>query len=132
MTVTFHVLGLPQAKGSARAFTPKGWNRPVITSTCKGLKGWEQNIRSEAQRLGRFFPDGPLTLRVRFDLPRPKSLPKKVTSHTKRPDLDKLTRAVGDALTGVLWRDDSQVVSIEASKWYAEGPSGALITVEGA
>jgi hypothetical protein len=35
--VSFRVLGLPQAKGSTKAFMPKGWTRPILTSTCKGL-----------------------------------------------------------------------------------------------
>ena len=129
--VSFRVLGLPQAKGSTKAFTPKGWTRPIITSTCKGLKAWEQAVRYEAQHAaeGAFFV-GPVELSVGFHLPRPVSLPKRVTAHTKRPDLDKLTRAVGDALTGVLWKDDSQVTYISARKSYAlDQPGGATITV---
>jgi Holliday junction resolvase RusA-like endonuclease len=38
------------------------------------------------------------------------------------PDLDKLIRAILDALTGVVWRDDGQVVDIVASKVYADTP----------
>jgi Holliday junction resolvase RusA-like endonuclease len=36
--------------------------------------------------------------------------------YPKRPDLDKLVRAVLDALTGVCYLDDSQVTRIEAEK----------------
>jgi Holliday junction resolvase RusA-like endonuclease len=120
-SLSFSVTGLPQPKGSAKAFLPKGWTRPVITSDNKGLKAWEQAVRYEAQRAanGLFFQDEPVGLAVYFHLPRPKSLPKKVHAHTKRPDLDKLTRAVGDALTGVVWHDDSQLVQIEAMKGYS-------------
>lgn len=42
-----------------------------------------------------------------------------------RPDLDKLARAVGDALTGVCYRDDAQVVNLCAAKYYVM-PSGRL------
>ena len=59
-------------------------------------------------------------VRVVFALPRPKSLAKKVSAHIKRPDIDKLARAALDALSGVIWRDDSQVVELVASKSYAE------------
>jgi Holliday junction resolvase RusA-like endonuclease len=38
------------------------------------------------------------------------------------PDLDKLVRAILDSLTGVVWRDDAQVVDIVARKVYAETP----------
>lgn len=37
---------------------------------------------------------------------------------TGRPDLSNLVKLVEDALTGVVWDDDDQVVSIEASKSY--------------
>jgi crossover junction endodeoxyribonuclease RusA len=53
-------------------------------------------------------------------MPRPKSLPKRVTHMTKKPDIDKLIRAVLDALKGVAWCDDSQVVSVYASKRYGQ------------
>jgi len=36
-----------------------------------------------------------------------------------RPDLTKLIRSVEDALTGILWRDDAQVISQVALKRYA-------------
>jgi len=48
----------------------------------------------------------------------------------KRPDLDKLVRAVFDALTNVVFKDDSQVVSVFASKRLA-GPGDTVgVTVE--
>jgi len=46
-----------------------------------------------------------------------------------RPDLDKLERAIGDALTDAgVWVDDGQVVNSHTQKWYAETP-GVHITV---
>jgi Holliday junction resolvase RusA-like endonuclease len=117
--ITFTVYGTAQPKGSARAFIPKGWTRPVITSATKGLKGWEQTIRGVAQfkSNGEMFL-GPMTLHITFCLPRPKSL-KKSVPHIKRPDLDKLIRGATDALTGIIWKDDAQLVSIIAEKLYA-------------
>ncbi len=46
----------------------------------------------------------------------------------RRPDLDKLCRACLDSLTGIVWRDDAQVVRLEASKDY--GAPGVMIWVE--
>jgi Holliday junction resolvase RusA-like endonuclease len=57
-----------------------------------------------------------------FRLPKPKSLPKGQVFMTKRPGLDKLVRSVKDALRGVLYRDDAQVVRLTASKTYHEQP----------
>lgn len=54
---------------------------------------------------------------LKFVMPRPASAPKtKKALASKRPDLDKLTRAVLDALTDVVFEDDSQVTSIGAVK----------------
>ena len=39
--------------------------------------------------------------------------------HTVKPDLDKLVRAVKDALKHVLWKDDAQVIELVARKGYA-------------
>jgi Holliday junction resolvase RusA-like endonuclease len=56
-----------------------------------------------------------------FVFQRPKSLPKKVWLNTKRPDLDKLIRAVLDGLANVIIPDDAQVISIGSKKRYANG-----------
>jgi len=118
--IVFTVYGQTLPKGSARAFIPKGWTRPVITSNTKGLKQWERTIAAAAQGVasGRLIA-GPIRLQVAFYLDRPKSLPKRVVHHAKRPDLDKLIRSATDALTGVVWKDDAQVVRIIATKAYA-------------
>ena len=39
---------------------------------------------------------------------------------TSKPDATKILRAVEDALTGVLWRDDSQIVRHQISKDYGD------------
>ena len=49
---------------------------------------------------------------------------------TKSPDLDKLERAVLDALTAVVWVDDSQVAEVDKRKVYADDmPPGVNVTV---
>jgi Holliday junction resolvase RusA-like endonuclease len=58
----------------------------------------------------------PLILDVTFFFARPQRLKKSTTEKTTRPDLDKLVRAVGDAITGIIAEDDSQIVQISASK----------------
>ena len=117
--IRFTVYGDPLPKGSTRAFVPKGWTRPIITSATKGLKGWEQKIAAAAQlKADGTLLTGPVRLALSFYLVRPKSLPKRAVLHTKRPDLDKLVRGAADALIGVLLKDDAQAISIHASKHY--------------
>jgi len=119
-TVTFTVYGRPLPKGSAKAFVIKGTNRAVVTSNTKGLKGWEESIRAEAQQHATELMLGSIGLDLVFSLPRPKSLKVgKPARHTKRPDLDKLIRGACDALNGIIWKDDAQITAILARKVYA-------------
>jgi Holliday junction resolvase RusA-like endonuclease len=118
--VSFRVVGVAQPKGSTRAFVPKGWTRPIITTANPKSKGWQQLVAEQAQTVaqdGLFV--GPVLLSAVFCLPRPQSLPKRVLHHTKKPDLDKLVRSTKDALKGVLYHDDAQVVKLHAEKRYA-------------
>ena len=48
---------------------------------------------------------------------------------TTRPDVLKLARAIEDSLTGVLWHDDSQIVSEHLRKHYGE-PARVVVTVQ--
>lgn len=133
--VSFTVYGIVQPKGSARAFLPKGWTRPIITSDNPRLKDWESNVRAAAQLYAETnFFDGPVSLELAFYLPKPKSAPKSRTHCTTRPDLSKCIRSTEDALIGVLFRDDASVVDVKASKHYApEGSAAcAVITVRAA
>lgn len=131
--IVFTVFGVAQPKGSTRAFVPKGWTRPIVTSDNPKNKGWQQLVAESASRElsgeGGLI-EGPVELRVAFFLPRPKSLSKSVTAHLKKPDLDKLVRAVKDALTKVVWQDDAQVVLISARKEYAAPSDSPRAVIE--
>lgn len=130
--IVFFVAGHPQTKGSAKAFMPKGARFPVVTHDNPKTKDWQVQIAAVA---GEKF-SAPFATAVRvtalFQLRRPKSLPKKVLHHTKKPDLDKLFRAVKDGLKGIAYLDDSQVSALSGQKVYAfEGMAvGVLVTVE--
>lgn len=129
-TLELVVYGVAQAKGSIRAFMPKGFNRPVLTSTNRNLAQWEALVRQEAQKHApQTFFDGPVRVVLNFYLPRPQSLPRKVTHHMKKPDLDKLTRGILDALTPVVWRDDAQVVDVRATKHYQDDRLAPCVSI---
>lgn len=140
--VTFRVNGIPQPKGSARAFVPKSWAekavaagtapRAVNTSDNPKAKGWEQLIREQAQTIaeGTLF-EGPIAVAIVFALQRPKSLPRRVLHHLTKPDVDKLARVVLDGLTGVAYADDRAVIELRVRKRYTVHgtPPGAEITI---
>lgn len=126
MSIRFFVHGKPETQGSTRAFIVGG--RPVITSANKNLRDWRTIVQLAAMEHAHMI-DGPVEIVLHFYLPKPTSLPKRVTHHTKRPDADKLARAILDGLTGVFFKDDSQVVALEVYKHYADPFVGVDIAV---
>ncbi|MDF1546114.1 MAG: RusA family crossover junction endodeoxyribonuclease [bacterium] len=77
-----------------------------------------------------FFPDSPVCLNLRAYFPIPKSWSKKKQERarsgeirpTTKPDIDNITKIVCDALNGVAFEDDSQVVTGTRDKWYSDDP----------
>lgn len=132
----FIVFGEPQQKGSMRAFMPKGWTRPVLTSTNRNLKAWEELVRARANeaRGDREPMAGPVALSIDFYFQRPKRLLTKSTAgvwqpHISAPDLSKLVRGLEDALSGILFLDDRQVAKLDATKAYAAPGAGSSCRV---
>src|SRR3972149_4411656 len=100
MTVTFTVFGTPASQGSTRAFIPKGWKRPIVTSTNKKLKPWRQEVAAMGQaamrdaRLEVITRPHAVQLNAKFFFSKPKSAKKHSSDHkTTAPDLDKLARS---------------------------------------
>ena len=128
-----NVIGLPGAQGSKRHV---GGGRMVEMS--KTLPAWRDSVTWTAAGEWHGAPpmDGPLALFVEFRFPMPASRSKTVrlrgmARKVTAPDLDKLVRAVGDALTaaGVI-RDDARIAHIVATKVEVVGWTGASIRVE--
>lgn len=112
--LTFTVPGVAVPKGSRSMFR----GRSVESS--KRWPAWKlavghYAIQARSDRKLKRFEDG-VTLTVTFMFARPKR--NKHPKHISRPDLDKLVRGVCDALTGVVWIDDSQVDVVMAVKRY--------------
>jgi len=126
--IAFEVRGVPAPQGSARGFVADG--KVHITSANRGLAVWRRLVSDVAQQYApTSLWEDPLAVTLTFRVPKPKSAPKKVRMWpARRPDLDKLCRACLDGLTGIVWRDDSQVVRLEAEKDY--GAPGVIVWVE--
>jgi Holliday junction resolvase RusA-like endonuclease len=80
----------------------------------------------------------PLSLTLRFDFPLPQKVMKAERArrlmrgwHVLRPDLDNLSKAVMDALTGIWWERDEQIAELVVSKMWTseEGRVKALVSV---
>jgi Holliday junction resolvase RusA-like endonuclease len=120
------VTGVPVPQGSLKHI---GRGR-LIPSNEKKLKVWREAI---AEVANEFTTDSgfdlPAIVTVVFTLPRPKTV--KRLSVTVPPDLDKLQRAVGDALSinCKLINDDAQIIEWHSRKEYGD-VGGAVIQVE--
>lgn len=115
------VAGEPKPQGSKNAF--KRGNKIVLVESSKGLPEWRRTLVEafkpfEGLSTNPGYENG-VTVSVEFYLTRPGSV--KRPNPSVKPDLDKLIRSVGDALTiaGVV-KDDSMIVQWVASKRYAD------------
>lgn len=97
----------------------------VREETGERLKTWRVAVTEaalQAREAGNVATmTGAVRLQVHFLMPRPASIsPKKRPFPIVAPDLDKLVRAIGDALKEAgVYKDDCVIVSIEATKQYA-------------
>jgi crossover junction endodeoxyribonuclease RusA len=119
--LTVFVSGKPAPQGSKRHV-----GNGVLVESSKAVKPWRQDVREGCLVDGQprvHFPQGVgVVVTLTFVMPRPSGLPKTkpTPAHTKRPDVDKLTRAVFDAIGSAgVWHDDSQVVDTKQRKRYA-------------
>jgi Holliday junction resolvase RusA-like endonuclease len=107
--------------GHARAFTPAKTRR------------YEDLIRLEAGRVmeGRDQLQGPTVVRIRAFMPTPQAIAKHKAKGPAaesgqlrpitKPDADNFAKVI-DALNGIVWPDDNQVVELTVSKFYSSRP----------
>lgn len=125
-SVYFVVYGTPIGKGRPRATSRGGFVR--MYTDAKTL-GFEAAVADEARiAMKEWEPfDTPMQLQLSAYYPIPKSWSKKkrqqaidgdLHPHVK-PDLDNVLKAVLDAINGVVYVDDSQVINMVATKRYS-------------
>jgi Holliday junction resolvase RusA-like endonuclease len=130
--LSFFVPGTPIPQGSKKAFV-RGKRAVIVDDNQEKLNEWRGVVKNAASqalcgRLG-FEKDAELVVLYDFLFMPPKRLTRKRPN--VRPDLDKLERAIGDALTDAgVWRDDGQVVVSHTSKEYSETPGVHIIVRE--
>ncbi len=137
-SVSFTIPGIAAPGGSKRALRTRT-GRTVVIDACKRNGAWRGSVAAAAagQMAGVEPFLGPLDLQVLIYMPRPKAhyrrdslRPDAPVWHEVRPDATKLLRAIEDAMTGIVWVDDSQVVRQRVEKRYAgSGGPCVLVTV---
>ena len=129
-TLAFTVHGTPAPQGS-KTIVPTAAGPRTKESNERQLRAWRQAIADTAATAmdGHGPLTGPCELDATFVFARPRShyrtgrhagelKPSAPIHCDKRPDLDKLLRAVGDALTGIALIDDATIVKLTARKHY--------------
>lgn len=126
MSLSFSVSGIPQAQGGVRPVPTKQGVRLISTGSV-GLQEWRNKVTQVAGfavNLAHWEATGsPVEVELVFFLPMPKSAPKAsrqigIAHHPRKPDLDKLERAILDSLTRAgVYLDDAQVAVLSAAKY---------------
>lgn len=123
------VPGDPAPQGSKRHV-----GNGVMIESSRRVKPWRQDVREAILEQREQQIVGAVRVWLNFVMPRPKSTPKRLPTPParRRPDLDKLVRAVLDAVVSAgLIEDDACVIELHATKNLAElgQPTGCHLTV---
>jgi Holliday junction resolvase RusA-like endonuclease len=136
--IRFHVPGEPKAQPRVKARAVGGIAHIYTPPTADG---WKSAVRGLARCEYRGPPSRcAFRLKIEFVFARPRShfgtgrnadVLKRTARehHTQKPDLDNCEKAILDALNGVIWRDDAQIVDLHTTKRWGER-DGAWIEVE--
>ncbi len=136
----FFVPGKPQGKARARTFYNPNLNRHMSTTPDNTVL--YENLIKECymQQCGGIYFEtkAPVTLRIVARFLPPKSMSKKRQASMlegkefplKKPDMDNIIKVVADALNGVAYRDDTQVMFIAAKKAYSSREGLDIIVEE--
>lgn len=131
------VYGMAQPAGSKKAGVAKN-GRPFVRDANPSSREWKRQVQQESGRVmdGRALLRGPLALEVVFVRPRPVGhfdarglRPSAPVWPTTRPDATKMLRGIEDAMTGVIYRDDAQIVQQTVWKIFGE-PARVEIRVD--
>jgi Holliday junction resolvase RusA-like endonuclease len=125
--IEFRVPGVAAPQGSKKAFRTRS-GRIALVESCSRVKPYRATVALAAREVwAEGATHGTVGVSIAFTFIRPAShynakgvLRAGVATHPGKGngDIDKLCRAVLDGLTGVIYADDSQVVSLVATKAY--------------
>ncbi len=126
--IEFTIPGEPVSQGRPRAGKRRG---KTVMYDPKESKDYKQYVSLIArQHAPKTVLEGALSVRMKIFRPIPKATTKKdralISEGIKRPvvkaDIDNYSKSVLDALNNIIYKDDSQVVDLYASKYYSDNP----------
>jgi Holliday junction resolvase RusA-like endonuclease len=135
MIASFTIEGVPVAKGRPRISTRGGFARAYTPAKTRSFEAVVSDTARAA--IGPIDPyAGPVEMEAHFSIPVPKSWRKRdradalagIIQPGGKPDLDNYFKAIADGLNGIVYKDDSQIVSARLTKRYGDDP-GVVVTV---
>ena len=132
--VAFFVPGPPVGKGRPRAFRMgKGVRMftPEKTASYESLVATSGHAAMEGR--APFSGACEAVMEIRLQVPASWSKKRQAMAldgglrATKKPDVDNVVKAVFDALNGIVWQDDVQVVALAVLKRYASTPGVCVV-----
>lgn len=127
-TQTFIVMGDPKGKGRPKFTTVNGWPRAY---TPKTTIDYENSVKASfLSNHRKVFTDEPIMIQIDAFLSIPKNWSKKKRAQaiennifpTKKPDIDNIQKIILDALNGVAFDDDKQIIGVATTKRFSETP----------
>lgn len=124
MTCDFEIEGKPVGKGRPRF---KRMGNFVQTYTPTATADYEKLVRLRFQNAGGVVTEKPVRVEIVAFFAPPKSARKKDRIEMlanrilpeKKPDVDNIAKIILDALNGIAYKDDSQVVVLSVKKCFA-------------
>lgn len=127
----FTVMGEPCAQGRPRFSTLGGYVKAIDPAKSRNQKSYIKYLATAAAKQQDWtYTYLPLYVEIIAYMGIPKSKSKKWRAAairgqerpTKKPDTDNIFKLVTDALSGVIYADDKQIVGCRVQKWYSEEP----------
>jgi Holliday junction resolvase RusA-like endonuclease len=115
-------------QGRPRFSTRGGFPRAYDPPRSRDYKAYVRYIAAEVA------PETPIEGPISLNVTVYRAIPKGFSKHKRRlalegemrpvtkPDLDNVVKTLKDSLSRLIWRDDSQVVSLTAAKFYSDHP----------
>ena len=132
MKITFLIPGEPTAQGRPRFSNRGPFVKAYDPEKSRNYKAFVKCIAMDAMNTNNGLQplETPVNVNIKAFIGIPASKSKKfkaaalsgVERPTKKPDCDNIAKIILDALTGIIYKDDKQIVSLLVEKYYAENP----------
>ena len=129
--LAFEIPGQPIGQGRPKFSTINGHARAYDPEKSRNYKAYVRMLATQAMKDSGFtMIEGACVLRIDAYFEVPKSKSKKfreaalngLERPTKKPDLSNIIKGIEDALNGLVYKDDSSIVSLKIQKYYSEFP----------